>query len=1463
MATNLDPALNDRLENVLVDTRSQSDLRVQTNVDIPTSDIIENTAELTFDLTAEGDNATVDITEASFDAPTGLNFSEALFVGTALTPTGTPSGTTATSAALDTRAFATGPNTDASLDVTGLTTANLSEIDATHAAVTRSDAGTLSSTLETDQTAAGPGGATDLVSEVTTSETTSTTDLDATSSEQSGTGARTASVTHSTSAEGASAIAETNGITFANSDLAEATLVSESVSQSDTGVQVALLTAESIAVGAGTGIAAIESDLVTTETLAAAAIASSAGLQTDTSDNTTTVDVQSTANGPNTFSNLSASTLVGDDFTEADFSSVAANESDQGGNLALLSGTTLALGTMSDSSMDGAVTVEAELTEASFDADTTRQSNTGNQQATTDFNTSAVGPNALVLADGILSVTDDEIENGAFTVAIAQANPSTASASIVNTSSPTAPGSSLTSNAVIAAAVITPTIFTDGGVGSGSLRDAITMANASAGDDHIQLSAGTYTLSLSGLLENANATGDLDILDNTGSLVIQGAGSDQTFIDAQGIDRIFEVLPGATLMLQDVTLLGGNTLGAGGAIQNAGNLEVLNSNIVDNRAIALAGFTPTGAEITVDIDRIIDLNSELQLDTSGGGGSSTTATSQNIQTSVSVDVSGALFADATPTTEFSDPTAIATEITDLAAFVATLLANPAIPDTLATEILVGIAAGTLDVSTLTTSMATAGALATGGGINNDGGTVTITNSTVEQNEVLAVASAAAGSLDADIARAEVVAKSLAAGGGVNTNGGSVAITDSQIANNQVTAVASGETVAGDGSPDDAIATGAVMASAIAVGGGLNNNDGAVTTSNTTLADNDSLAIVASAMGDIADDGTVGTRDISGVSLAAMGESAIANIENDAVASGEAGFASTVTSTLTTASQAAGEIANTVLTQTGADTNVFTLTLATLAEGDESAFQFDSTVAIPDNSFDVVTAEPVPADSAPATSDIALFNSHSETSEISSELEVLNTSITQLSDSTTFAVQSEIPLIDTNVAPLAVDDAVSTNEDTAFSGNVLSANPTIADIDLNGDTLTVTAVNGTTTDIGSEITLTSGALLTLNSDGTFNYDPNGAFESLNTSETDTDSFTYTIDDGNGGTDTATVTITITGLDESPLVKGQPATAFVDSTNTVVGNALQVGLTYAGDLFSNTDLVVNANNNPDDVILGTNGADNIWGGTDGSDIIDSGAGNDIIGFGDGDACVHAGDGNDFVYAAGAGAGTNDINLGAGTDTFFAIAGNHAITGTGNNTLGVGTGNDTVTTGAGDDFVYTVESGGGGTNVLDLGDGTNTVFVETGDYTITTGTGADIIGLGDGSDTVNAGNGNNIVYRIDASGTSDGVKDIVTGSGDDFVQTGSGNDLIDAGTGINSLVGGTGSDTFTFRTGAYNFIGDFEVGTDLIQLDGLIFEDLTFFQGAGDVAADVFLCVGSEAIGQVANTTVAQLNDSGNFV
>ncbi len=107
----------------------------------------------------------------------------------------------------------------------------------------------------------------------------------------------------------------------------------------------------------------------------------------------------------------------------------------------------------------------------------------------------------------------------------------------------------------------------------------------------------------------------------------------------------------------------------------------------------------------------------------------------------------------------------------------------------------------------------------------------------------------------------------------------------------------------------------------------------------------------------------------------------------------------------------------------------------------------------------------------------------------------------------------INLNDINDAPVAVDDGATTDEDTVLGvapAGVL-ANDTDADA---GDTRTVTAVNGSVANVGKQTTLGSGALLTLNADGSYAYDPNGQFEALQLGEHATDDFTYTVTDGQG-------------------------------------------------------------------------------------------------------------------------------------------------------------------------------------------------------------------------------------------------------------------------------------------------------------------------------------------------------------
>ena len=98
----------------------------------------------------------------------------------------------------------------------------------------------------------------------------------------------------------------------------------------------------------------------------------------------------------------------------------------------------------------------------------------------------------------------------------------------------------------------------------------------------------------------------------------------------------------------------------------------------------------------------------------------------------------------------------------------------------------------------------------------------------------------------------------------------------------------------------------------------------------------------------------------------------------------------------------------------------------------------------------------------------------------------------------------------NDAPVAVDDAVITDEDTALTISVLSN-----DSDLDGDTLGIIGVtdgsNGTVAISGTDVVYTPDA------------DFNG-----------TDSFTYTISDGNGVGSTATVTVTVNPVNDAPVV-----------------------------------------------------------------------------------------------------------------------------------------------------------------------------------------------------------------------------------------------------------------------------------------------------------------------------------------
>ncbi|MFA5309344.1 MAG: Ig-like domain-containing protein, partial [Dehalococcoidales bacterium] len=153
----------------------------------------------------------------------------------------------------------------------------------------------------------------------------------------------------------------------------------------------------------------------------------------------------------------------------------------------------------------------------------------------------------------------------------------------------------------------------------------------------------------------------------------------------------------------------------------------------------------------------------------------------------------------------------------------------------------------------------------------------------------------------------------------------------------------------------------------------------------------------------------------------------------------------------------------------------------------------------------------------------------------------------------------------NTAPVAVNDAYTTNKDTAL---VVSAPGVLAnDTDINGDALTAVLAGNV-----------SHGTLALNSSGAFVYTPASGY-------TGTDSFTYRASDGKANSNIAAVTITVnTAANTAPVASGDAyttgkATTLIVSVPGVLandtdanGDALTAFLTrnvYHGSLILNSN------------------------------------------------------------------------------------------------------------------------------------------------------------------------------------------------------------------------------------------------------------------------------------------------------
>jgi hypothetical protein len=155
-----------------------------------------------------------------------------------------------------------------------------------------------------------------------------------------------------------------------------------------------------------------------------------------------------------------------------------------------------------------------------------------------------------------------------------------------------------------------------------TLREAVIAGNTDAasgatpgecgaggGADIIEVPGGTYTRTTAGSIEDAAATGDLDVLD---SVTIHGAGAASTTIDAARKDRVFDIAAGTTVRIEGFTITGGGAPagaaasdggivgagggggGNGGGIRNKGTLTLVGSVVTDN----LAGSGGKGGSAT-------------------------------------------------------------------------------------------------------------------------------------------------------------------------------------------------------------------------------------------------------------------------------------------------------------------------------------------------------------------------------------------------------------------------------------------------------------------------------------------------------------------------------------------------------------------------------------------------------------------------------------------------------------------------------------------------------------------------------------------------------------------------------------------------------------------------------------------------------------------------------------------------
>ncbi|WP_264538185.1 Ig-like domain-containing protein [Flavobacterium sp. N1736] len=167
----------------------------------------------------------------------------------------------------------------------------------------------------------------------------------------------------------------------------------------------------------------------------------------------------------------------------------------------------------------------------------------------------------------------------------------------------------------------------------------------------------------------------------------------------------------------------------------------------------------------------------------------------------------------------------------------------------------------------------------------------------------------------------------------------------------------------------------------------------------------------------------------------------------------------------------------------------------------------------------------------------------------------------------------------NDIPTAVDDVYTMNEDAT-----VTLTPLALDSDLDGDTLSITSIGGTTLTGGVQTIIVTNGTVNISATGVITFTPSANFNSATAV-----SIPYEISDGHGGTATANQLITVNAVNDIPTAVNDVYTMNEDATVTLTPLALDSDID--GDTLSITSIGGTTLTGTTQTISVTNGTVNI--------------------------------------------------------------------------------------------------------------------------------------------------------------------------------------------------------------------------------------------------------------------------------